>query len=89
MASYKLTIQKSAQKEIRKLSNEIRSTVVDLISRLAEDLRPKGCEKLKGSKFSYRIRLRDYRIVYSIKDNELKIQVVKVGHRKDIYRKLK
>ena len=52
---------------------------------LAEDPRPHGCEKLTGQK-KYRLRQGRYRIVYSVKDNELTIWVVKVGHRKDIYR---
>ena len=55
------------------------------IEALAEDPRPPGCEKLTGQQ-RYRLRQGRYRILYSIQDDELTIWVVKVGHRKDIYR---
>lgn len=87
MASYKLEILLTAQKEIRKLPQNVRLQVINTVKKLADSPRPIGCEKLKGSKSSYRIRVGVYRIVYSIKDKELVVQVLKVGHRKDVYRK--
>jgi mRNA interferase RelE/StbE len=59
--------------------------ILNRIKALAEDPRPAGCEKLTGQE-RYRLRQGRYRIVYSIQDDELTIWVVKIGHRKDIYR---
>jgi len=57
-----------------------------LLQELAHDPRPDGCKKLRGSANSYRIRTGDYRVVYSISDDVLIIDVVKAGHRKEIYK---
>ena len=86
MASYKLYIKPSAVKEIESLPKKNRIRVVQKIQGLTTDPRPPGCEKLTGDD-KYRVRQGRYRIVYSIKDDELVVIVVKVGHRKDIYKK--
>ena len=86
MASYKLYIKPSAVKEIESLPKKDRARVVQKIQGLTTDPRPPGCEKLTGDD-KYRVRQGRYRIVYSIKDDELIVIVVKVGHRKDIYKK--
>ena len=62
-----------------------RQRIISRIGQLANDPRPPGSKKLSGHN-KYRIRRGTYRIVYSIEDNELVIVVVKVGHRKDVYR---
>ena len=85
MASYKVYIKPSAVKEIESLPKKDRSRVVQKIKRLATDPRPPGCEKLTGEE-KYRIRQGRYRIVYSITDKELIVIIVKVGHRRDIYK---
>ncbi len=59
--------------------------ILNRIKMLEEDPRPQGCEKLTGQE-KYRVRQGRYRIVYSIQDDELTVRVVKIGHRKDIYR---
>jgi len=87
MASYKLVITKSAQKDIRKLPKPEINRIDKKIKSLRIIPRPFGCEKLKGSKSSYRIRVGDYRIIYTIYDKKLIISVIKVGHRRDIYKK--
>ena len=85
MASYKLFIKPSAAKEIEALPKKDRLRVVHRIQELSEDPRPPGSEKLSGHD-KYRVRQGQYRIVYSISDEELVICVVKVGHRKEVYR---
>ena len=86
MAKYRILIKTSATKEIQKISNRNdRRRVVRRIQDLADDPRPRGCEKLSGGE-RYRVRQGVYRIVYSIEDDRLIIHVVKVGHRKDVYR---
>lgn len=85
MADYKIKIKKSAQKEIKQLSDKDLKRVVDKIALLAKDPRPEGCKKLSGDE-KYRIRVGNYRVLYSIEDQILVIYVVKVGHRRDVYR---
>ena len=85
MAGYKIFFKKSVEKDIKAIPKEELSQIIKQIGRLSEDPRPQGCEKLTGQE-KYRIRQGRYRIVYSIQDNELTVWVVKVGHRKNIYR---
>ena len=86
MAKYRILIKPSAVKEIEAISiKKDRQRLVDRISKLADNPRPPGCEKLSGQD-KYRIRQGRYRIVYSIEDQDLIVYVVKVGHRKDVYR---
>ncbi len=87
MASYKIYFRKSAAKELRKFPNPTVQKVIKRIEALAIDPRPVGCEKLTGQEF-YRVRQGNYRIIYSIQDDELTVWVVKVSHRKDIYKRL-
>ena len=85
MASYKLFFKKSVQKDFDSIPKRDLKRILSRIESLSEDPRPKGCEKLTGQE-RYRLRQGRYRIVYSIQDDELTVWVVKVGHRKDIYR---
>ncbi len=86
MARYRILIKTSAAKEIEKIANRSdRRRVVSKIQGLADDPRPRGCEKLSGQE-RYRVRQAVYRIVYSVEDDELIVHIVKVGHRKDVYR---
>jgi len=83
---YSIEIKQSAAREIEALPLSDRRRVVERIGRLAEDPRPRGCEKLAGGE-RYRVRQGDYRIVYSVEDALLIVWVVKVGHRRDVYRR--
>ena len=86
MARYRILVKESAAQEIEEISSlRDRRRIVDRIAALADDPRPRGCEKLSGRE-KYRIRQGPYRILYSIHDDHLIIHVVKVGHRKDVYR---
>ena len=85
MASYKIFFKKSVEKDFEGIPKKDLKKIIDRIGGLAEDPRPQGSEKLTGQE-RYRLRQGCYRIVYSIQDNELTVWVVKVGHRKDIYR---
>jgi mRNA interferase RelE/StbE len=83
---YSILIKPSAVKEIESIgSKRDRQAIVSLIETLAQNPRPHGCEKLSGQE-KYRLRKGRYRVVYSIGDQELIVFVVKVGHRKDVYR---
>lgn len=85
MASYSVLIKRSAAKELEGLELNDRRGVVDRIRSLAEDPRPRGCEKLSG-KQKYRIRQADLRILYEIADADSTVTIVKIGHRRDVYR---
>lgn len=87
MAKFRVLIKESAAKEIEALPNKkARQRVVARIRALADDPRPRGCEKLSGHHDRYRLRQGIYRVVYSISDKELLVFVVKVGHRKNVFR---
>ena len=86
MARYRLLIKPSAVKDIEAIPlKRDRQRVVERISKLAEDPRPSESEKISGQE-KYRVRQGRYRILYAIEDQDLIVQVVKVGHRKDVYR---
>lgn len=86
MASYKIFIKPSAKKELESLPQDDLTRIVDKIKNLSSDPRPPGAEKLSGED-KYRIRHGNYRIVYLIEDDKLIVIVVKVGHRRDVYKK--
>ena len=88
MASYNLEVTKSAQKDIRKLPRTIIRRVNNKIQNLRLVPRPADCEKLSGSKSSYRVRVGDYRIIYTIYDAKIIVSIIRVAHRKDVYRKV-
>lgn len=85
MAAYKIYFRKSVQKDFSAIPKKDLKRIINRIDGLGENPRPVGCEKLTGQE-RYRLRQGRYRIVYSIQDDELTIWIVKIGHRKDIYR---
>jgi len=85
MASYELVFRKSVAKDLRTLPKADLAKILQRIRSLATDPRPAGCEKL-SSQEHYRIRQGRYRIVYEIEDRRLVVLVVKIAHRKDVYR---
>lgn len=86
MDSYKVEFTKSAKKALDRIPNTVRNQLAVKIYSLKDDPRPDGCKKLKGEKDLYRIRVGNYRVVYLIQDGRLIVVVVKVGHRRDVYR---
>jgi mRNA interferase RelE/StbE len=84
---YEVKIQESAQKTINKLDEAVRLLLLKRIATLADNPRPHGVEKMKEEDGLYRVRAGLFRIVYSIKDAQLLVLVVKVGLRKDVYKK--
>jgi len=86
VGKYKVSIKRSAVKEIEAIpQKKERQRIIRRIGQLADDPRPPCSKKLSG-RDRYRIRQGTFRIVYGIEDDELIVYVVKVGHRKDIYR---
>ena len=85
MAGYRVLFRKSVEKDFSIIPKKDVKRILNRIKILEENPRPPGSEKLTGQE-RYRLRQGQYRIVYSIQDDELTVWVVKVGHRKDIYR---
>ncbi|MEI7814332.1 MAG: type II toxin-antitoxin system RelE/ParE family toxin [Coriobacteriia bacterium] len=85
MASYSVFVGASAQREIENLQLQERQRVIAAIGGLREEPRPMGCQKLSARE-RYRIRIGDYRVIYTIDDAEVTVLVVKLGHRRDVHR---
>jgi mRNA interferase RelE/StbE len=85
MAVYKIYFRASVEKDFAAIPKSNLKKILQRIKTLSDDPRPSGCEKLTGQD-RYRVRQGRYRIVYSIQDKELTVWIVKVGHRKDVYR---
>jgi mRNA interferase RelE/StbE len=85
MAEYEIYFKESVEKDFLKIPKKDIRKILSRIESLAQDPGPPGYEKLSGQE-KYRIRQGLYRIIYSIQDKELTVWVVKVGHRKDVYR---
>ncbi len=81
---YKIRIERKAQKTLSKIPEPYYSKIKDAILDLGNDPRPQGYIKLKG-RGAFRIRVADYRIIYEVQDHILLVDVVDLGHRKDIY----
>jgi len=85
MASYELVFKKSVAKDLRDFPKRDVQRLMQRIRSLADEPRPAGCEKLSGLE-RYRVRQGAYRIVYEVHDGRLIVLIVKVGHRRDVYR---
>ncbi len=85
MGKYRIEVKKSAAKELRKIPGKELTRILDKIRTLSDDPRPKGSIKLTN-KEEYRLRIGNYRVLYSVEDNILVVYIVKAGHRKSIYR---
>jgi len=85
MAAYKVYFRESVEKDLHTIPKKDLKRILRRIEMLADNPRPPGCEKLTGQE-RYRVRQGQYRIAYSIPDHEFTVWIVKVGHRKDVYR---
>ena len=85
MDVYKVSIKRDAEKDLSDLSKNDLRKMTQKIQHLAKNPRPQGCEKLKGEE-GYRIRQGDYRVVYLVDDQEKQVRIIRVGHRREVYR---
>ncbi len=86
MSRYSVVVARRAIRSIARLSRKDQQRIRAAIDLLAEEPRPPGCVALAGEESVYRVRVGDYRILYEVIDARLVIQVVRVGHRRDVYR---
>jgi mRNA interferase RelE/StbE len=85
MASYKIVFKRSVAKDIRRIPDKDVQRILKRIEALIEEPRPPGAEKLTGDEI-YRVRQGNYRILYTIEDELITVTIVKVAHRRDVYR---
>ncbi len=85
MGSYSVDIKPSARKELWELPNDVLARAVFKIESLAVNPRPAGCKKLRGFKDLWRVRVGDWRVVYTIDDTLARVTIARIGHRKDVY----
>jgi mRNA interferase RelE/StbE len=85
MAGYEIFFKESVWKELKDVSKKDLKRILSRVENLGRDPRPTGSEKLTGHEL-YRVRQGNYRILYSVQDNELTLWLIKVDHRKEVYR---
>ena len=83
---YRVEVSRPAARQIEALDKTTQARIISRLEALEGDPRPSAAKKLKGERGTWRVRVGDYRIVYAIEDNRLLILVVKVGHRREVYR---
>jgi mRNA interferase RelE/StbE len=88
MAYYQIKWKNSAKKELKSLAKEIIPKIIKTVESLAENPYPTGIKKMVGSNNTYRIRVGEYRIIYNIESNLLIIEIIKIGHRQGVYKKI-
>jgi len=86
MGSYQVNWRRSTKKDLRRISQADVVRIVNTVATLSDEPRPVGCKKMSGSECAYRLRVGDYRIIYEVYEDSIIIEVIKVGHRKDVYR---
>lgn len=79
-------IEKRAEKDLNNIPSDHFQKIITILKRLANNPRPQGCKKLAGSKSDWRIRVGVYRILYEINDRENKVRIMRVRHRREVYR---
>jgi mRNA interferase RelE/StbE len=84
--NYRIQVKRSAAKALKKIAKADQKRIADKIDSLAENLPNPDITKMKGNNPFHKIRVGDYRIIYEVQEDVLLILVVKIGHRKDIYR---
>lgn len=85
MSNYKVSLTRSAEKELSALPLDAISKIIAALKLLESDPRPHGCKKLKGNKNLWRIRIGNYRVLYAIEDGIKLVEVRAIGDRKDVY----
>ncbi|MFH0909552.1 MAG: type II toxin-antitoxin system RelE/ParE family toxin [bacterium] len=83
---YTVTITRPARKQLDLLQPDVHSRILRRLESLADNPRPPGVEKLGGQDDQYRVRVGDWRIIYTVRDRQLIVLVLKIGNRREVYR---
>jgi mRNA interferase RelE/StbE len=84
---YEIVIKPTAEKGLDKTPRPLRRRIADALEELRDDPRPEGVAKLAGTEDLWRVRVGDYRIVYEVDDRQATVTILRVAHRKDVYRR--
>jgi mRNA interferase RelE/StbE len=84
VSAYRIELRPAAVRALRKLDPQVRHRIQGAIALLAQDPRPPGARALQG-RSGLRVRIGDYRIIYTVEDDVLLVVVVRLGHRRDVY----
>jgi mRNA interferase RelE/StbE len=83
---YEVFLERRAERDLKKLSEEMFYRVIPQLKALSENPKPSGCRKITGSKNDLRIRIGDYRIIYEIDEKEKAVKVMRIKHRREVYK---
>ncbi len=86
MASYNISWKKSTKRDLKKIPKNEVVKIINAVMALSDNPKPPGSTKLTGSSLTYRIRVGNYRVIYDVHDSEIRIEVVKVGPRGNVYK---
>ena len=84
---YEVYLERSAENDLKRLPTSVFHRIIPQIKSLAESQRPSGCRKITGSKYDWRIRIGDYRILYEIDEKAKAVRIMRVRHRREVYRR--
>ncbi len=83
---YEVFLERAAERDLKRISVRQFHRIISEIKSLSTEARPRGCRKISGSENDWRIRIGDYRVVYEIDDKEKVVRIMRVKHRRDVYR---
>ncbi|MCD6217591.1 type II toxin-antitoxin system RelE/ParE family toxin [bacterium] len=83
---YKVLIERAAERELKRLERTAFDRIIPAIKKLKANPRPRGCNKITGSKSDWRIRVGEYRVIYEIDEKASEVKIMRVSHRKDAYK---
>jgi len=87
MASYRVEFEPAALRQLRKMTAQARAQIAPVIDALATNPRPSGVKKMSGVASLYRVRVGDFRIIYTVDDGALLVVIITVGNRREVYKK--
>lgn len=85
MSTYRIELRTSAARSLSRLPKQTQQRIAVAIDALAQEPRPNGCKKLKGHAETWRVRVGDYRVLYTVQDDVLCVEVIRIAQRKDVY----
>jgi mRNA interferase RelE/StbE len=83
---YEVLLERRAERDIKRLPKEIFDRLIPHLKALSENPKPSGCRKISGSRSDWRIRIGDYRVIYEVNEQEHAVKVMRIRHRKNVYR---
>jgi mRNA interferase RelE/StbE len=84
---YEVHLERAAENDLKRLPASTSQRIIPQIKTLAENPRPSGCRKITGSKNDWRIRIGDYRVIYEIDEKANAVRIMRVRHRREVYRR--